>query len=184
MSNCKVELRTEAVSLCLEGSEAFVTSTLESWKDLFSSAKSQVGNGVLFADQEQGPIRAKNGGDQVLVNGDGHLQFENVYDSADGKLKIIAAVPGTNKAESTRNTALIYLFGKYLNGIETVPSEEIRQACIDQGCYDSSNFALYMKGLKSRVVMNTKPGGGYDVKLTAPGRKDARDLVKGLNQPE
>ena len=35
--------------------------------------------------------------------------------------------------------------------------------------------------LKSRIVMNVKHGGGYDVKLTAPGRKEAKELVEQLN---
>jgi hypothetical protein len=74
------------------------------------------------------------------------------------------------------------LFGHYLRGDEQIPSETIRDACADQGCFDQANFAQYLKSLKEKVAMNTKPGGGYDVKLTAPGRKAARELVELLDR--
>ena len=178
MTDCKVELRVGASTLIVEGSEMFVTSTVESWRTFFEGTQ-PLGKSIEAVAAEQG---AQSGGSADGAIGGGSQQFENVFDYADGKLKIIAPVPGNNKAELTRNTALIYLYGRLIGGVEPAPSEEIRQACMDQGCYDQANFAQYLKGLKSRVVMNTKPGGGYDVKLTAPGRKDAKELVEKLNE--
>ncbi|HYE28968.1 MAG TPA: hypothetical protein VEA61_12155 [Allosphingosinicella sp.] len=179
MTDCKVELRVAASALVVEGPEAFVTSTLESWRDFFAGAQPLAEDAAAAGGDRK---IHQSGGTSASARGGGSQQYENVFDYADGKLKIIAHVPGNNKAELTRNTALIYLYGRLLGGIESTPSDEIRQACMDQGCYDQANFAQYMKGLKSRVVMNTKPGGGYDVKLTAPGRKDAKELVERLNE--
>lgn len=108
--------------------------------------------------------------------------YENVFDFADDELKVICDVGGSNNAEKTRRTALTYLFGQSLLGETIVQSEQIRAACSDQGCYDSANFAQYLKSLKNKVVMNTKAGGGYAVKLTAPGRNEAKTLVAELNE--
>ena len=177
MTDCKVELRAGTSALIVEGSETFVTSTLEKWRTFFEGAQPA----ASVKTSATGPTAHSNGGAAGATGGGGQ-QYENVFDYADGKLKIIAHVPGSNKAELTRNTALIYLYGSLIAGIEPTPSEELRQACVDQGCYDQANFAQYLKGLKSRIVMNTKPGGGYDVKLTAPGRKDAKELVEKLNE--
>jgi hypothetical protein len=180
MTGCKVELRVGGSSLIAEGPEAFVTSTLESWRSFFQDVQPSPGN--AGGQRGQGKTLEQPAGAEVTPNGGDGQKYENVFDYADGKLKIICHVPGNNKAELTRNTALLYLYGKLVGGVEPTPSEEIRQACVDQGCYDPANFAQYLKGLKSRVVMNTKPGGGYDVKLTAPGRKDAKELVEKLNE--
>jgi hypothetical protein len=180
MADCKVELHVGTTSIAVEGPEAFVTSTVESWRPLFAGSASDNRPVLVRGSDAEGGVHLRTIPDKVI----GYQKFENVYDSADGRLKIICNVPGTNKAEKTRNTALIYLYGRFLGGVEAVQSEEIRQACLDQGCYDPANFAQYLKSLKSRVVMNTKPGGGYDVKLTAPGRKDAKELVERLDEAD
>ena len=173
MDSCKVNLQIGVNHLIVEGPEAFVATILESWGPKLTANVSA---------QPLGPgPSAQSSPDSPSLKHGSLSQYENVFDSADGKMKIICHVPGSNNAATTRNAALIYLYGKLLEGVESVPSEEIRQTCVDQGCYDSTNFAQYLKGLKSSIVMNTKPGGGYDVKLTAPGRKAAKELVESLN---
>lgn len=177
MEVVKVALQSGSVSLTAEGREEFVKEVLGMWKEL-SSIPSKLTASQLATEQKV---------DQQKANGypsdsDSKIsQYENVYDKVDGKLKIIGHMPGTNKSDKTRSTALVVLFGYYLDGVEQIPSEIIREACTDQGCFDSGNFAKHLKGLAEKVVMNTKAGGGYDVKLTAPGRKAAKELVEELN---
>jgi hypothetical protein len=171
----RVEIVIGRARLLVEGQESFVAATLNEWGPKIASAKAPSASDTDEVSNAPPSDSWQNHKQKGLS------QYENVFDSADGKMKIIAHVPGGNKAVITRNTALIYLFGRLLEGVESVPSEEVRQACVDQGCYDPTNFAQYLKGLKSAVVMNTKPGGGYDVRLTAPGRKAARELVESLN---
>ena len=174
MDNFKVDVRVAERGLTVEGTADFVNATLESWKDFLIDVK----NVNSSVSSEASAKYAAPEPSKQAVNG--HTQFDNVFDSADDKLKIIATIPGKNKAELTRNTALVLLYGKLLDGSESIPSELIREACSYQGCYDSNNFAQYVKALKNRVVMNTKQGGGYDIKLTAPGRKEALELVEKL----
>lgn len=176
MDMTKISLQVGVVSLSAEGSEAFVREMLAVWNDLVQT--SPANTKPTATATPQGDQVGKDTGTASVT---GIVKFGNVFDSVDGRLKIIADIPGKSNAEKTRNIALLLLYGHLLLGTEQVASEAIRQACVDQGCYDSTNFASYLKGLKSRVVMNTKSGGGYDVKLTAPGRKDAKELVEALN---
>lgn len=171
MTNVKLSMQFGASQFSAEGSEHFVATMLDRWTQI---AKEKVIPSVEDANGDVG----KSGSSS---NAKGMHTYENVYDEVDGNLKIIANIPGSNKADKTRGTALTLLFGNLLNGEGTTSADAIRDACVDQGCYDGSNFASHLKGLKEKVAMNTKAGGGYDVKLTAPGRKAAKELVGQLN---
>jgi hypothetical protein len=171
----RISIQLGTRSLSAEGSEAFVREAIALWDRLGLAADPALGPGDNTLPAAQ--VTTSSGGAALQ----GGLEFENVFDQVDGRLKLIADIPGTSKAEKTRNVALAVLFGHYLRGDEQVPSEIIRDACSDQGCFDQANFAQSLKGLKEKVAMNTKAGGGYDVKLTAPGRRAARDLVTTLN---
>lgn len=172
MADVKLSMQFGASQFSAEGSEQFVTTMLEKWTQLAKEnaiPSTSIGD-VASTDQKSTP---KGGGSAH--------EYENVYDEVEGNLKIIANIPGSNKADKTRGTALTLLYGHLLNGGHTTSADAIRDACVDQGCFDSSNFASHLKGLKEKVAMNTKAGGGYDVKLTAPGRKAAKEFVEQLN---
>lgn len=183
MEPSKIAIQQGPLSLSAEGSEDFVRDALDFWKEfLAGSGQSPEIIEPQPVHNAEAPRTSQEAHSPAAPARNGSVNaYENVYDTVDDKLKIIAHVPGSNKAEQSRNVALVLLYGYLLRGEEQTPSEAIRQACVDQGCFDSPNFAQHLKGLKSRVVMNTKPGGGYDVKLTAPGRRDAKDLVESLN---
>lgn len=172
----KIAIQLGARSLSAEGSEAFVREAIALWDRLEAAP----------ADLPGPAAREFSTGDMASARSArpkaGTSEFENVFDEVDGRLKLIAHIPGNSKADKTRNVALAILFGHYLRGEEQVPSEVIRDTCADQGCFDQANFAQSLRGLKEKVAMNTKAGGGYDVKLTAPGRKAAKELVETLNQ--
>ena len=172
MTNLKLTMQIGASQFAAEGPEAFIVSMFEKWKELNSQTP--------YTRVHEIGKDAKNGQASVGVN-ELSGKYENVFDEVDGALKIIANMPGANKATKTRSTALALLFGHLLRGESTTSAETIREACVDQGCYDSSNFARQLIGCKEKVVRNTKAGGGYDVKLTAPGRKAAQELVEQLN---
>lgn len=175
MSQAKIAMQNGPFSMSAEGSEAFVREVLEKWESLAlkpqaaSDPATPANSGIM----DPAPPKATGG---VSID-----SFENVFDRVDGKLKIIAQMPGSSKADKARATALVCLFGHYLEGSEQIPSEIIRDACTDQGCFDSTNFSKHLKSLDEKVVMNTKSGGSYDVKLTAPGRKAAKELVEEIN---
>jgi hypothetical protein len=174
VDQAKISIQHGGTALTAEGSEAFVKGAMELWDKLIAvPVTPPLVVTSLAQPNATGPAAAE-------TQADGFSQYGNVFDVADDKIKIIAHITGKSKAEQTRKVALLILFANYLKGAELVPSEMIRNACVDQGCYDSTNFAGYLKGLKSSVVMNTKSGGQYDIKLTAPGRKAARELADAL----
>jgi hypothetical protein len=178
VETAKISIQLGSASLSAEGSETFVREALGFWDRLSASAPTSVGPALGSGAQSQSGREAGH----IAASPDATAEFENVFDQVDGKLKLIAHVPGTSKADRTRNVALAVLYGHYLRGDEQIPSEIIRDACGDQGCFDQANFAQSLKSLKEKVAMNTKPGGGYDVKLTSPGRRAARELVEGMNR--
>lgn len=173
MPDAKIAMQFGSSQFSAEGNEEFVQKILTQWVSLFE--KNPQPPTSVYNGHEGPPTGAKGNTENPT------LRFQNVYDELEGSLKIIANMPGENKASKTRNTALVLMYGRYLLGDQTTSAESIRDACIDQGCYDGSNFASHLKALKEKVAMNTKPGGGYDVKLTAPGRKAAHDFVENLN---
>lgn len=77
------------------------------------------------------------------------------------------------------NAALLYLFGKYLVGVDGVPSGEIRDVCKHYGFLDASNFMGYMKEAK-RMLLIEGAARAYTIKLTGPGRAQAKLLAKQI----
>lgn len=173
MPDVKLAMQFGTTQFSAEGSEVFVNTALERWVQL---AKESVVPATQPGPSKESAKQASTGS-----SANPNAQYENVYDEVEGKLKIIAQMPGSNKAAKTRSTALVLLYGNYLCSQHTTSADDIRDACLDQGCYDSSNFASNIRALKEKVAMNTKAGGGYDVKLTAPGRKAAQELVEKTN---
>lgn len=173
MSVSKIMMQFGTAQFSAEGTDTFINNMYEKWAEMLKGPAATLATPTSPASNEF--ISGTTGAGQNLG------AYENVFDEIDGKIKIIAHLPGSNKAEKTRGTALVALFGNHMKGQLTTNADEIREHCQDQGCYDSSNFASHLKGLKDKIAMNTKSGGGYDIKLTAPGRKAAQSLVEKLN---
>ena len=176
----KISLQRGSAIISAEGSEAFVRDSITLWEKVVAGGEPQPTNDASI--ELEPPKREESR--RAPQSQTGISQYDHVFDTVNDRLKLIADIPGKSKAEQTRNVTLLLLYGNYLQGLDHVQSEQIRAACVDQGCYDNTNFAGYLKGLKSSVVMNTKTGGQYDIKLTAPGRKAAKDLADQLQGVE
>ena len=174
MSVSKVTMQFGAAQLSAEGTDQFINNMLDKWTGMLSGSEAAALAKPVVTGSPDGGIASSNPSNSLAA-------YENVYDELDGKIKVIAHMPGNNKADKTRSTALVVMFGNHMKGQSTTSADEIREHCQDQGCLDSSNFASHLKGLKDKIAMNTKTGGGYDVKLTAPGRKAAQALVEKIN---
>lgn len=168
----KVHLEIKGAVVSAEGDQAFVEVTIERWKHLLEWEMECTGP---VATQPRELANVPNPG------ADPSWQYDSVFAMHNDRIKIIATIPGSSKAEQTRNVALLLLYGEHLRGADEVTAESIKDACVDQGCYDNKNFASHLKSLKPKVVMDPKPGGDYTVKLTAPGRKSVKEMVERLN---
>lgn len=96
-------------------------------------------------------------------------------DADDGTISILKKVPGDNKAEKTKNIALIVLYirkGK-------VPGKEIIPICEKHACYDSSNFSAIFKNEKTNIVRKGS-GQSWTIELTQPGETAALTLLEEM----
>lgn len=107
--------------------------------------------------------------------------YPNVFSVIDDELRIIADIPSKSDKSGTEKTVILYVYGKeelMNSGKATV--DEIKSACIEQGCYNSNNHSRYVK---SADVVTSGSGKSQFVKLTHPGRTAAEKLAKELNSP-
>lgn len=109
----------------------------------------------------------------------GKNQFPNVFAASNGVIRVIASVPGTSQKEKTVNLTYLYaLATEILTDEKRVSLDEIRQACKRHNCYNSSNFASYVKTAK---VIPHGSASSMEIELTHPGRKKARELAEEMN---
>ena len=172
----KIHLEHAGNVVAAEGEVEFVKDFIDEWKHLLQATSEASKPKSTQEDPPSKHVAASPKGGQSPDEA-----YENVFALHNEKLKVIADLPSSSKAEATRVASQALLFGEYLRGNESVSAESIKAVCLDHGCYDSKNFASHLKSLKSKVVMDPKPGGDYSVKLTAPGRKAAQELVRQLN---
>lgn len=102
--------------------------------------------------------------------------YPSVFSEINGKLKIVAEIPGASKKLQMTNAALLYCYGAALMGDEQVTSKVIREICEEHGCIDSPNFAKIFDD-KTVFLSDGVKGGTKQVKLTFQGRKKAKELL-------
>ena len=82
-------------------------------------------------------------------------------------------VPGKSKAEQTRNVGLLVAMKSYLTtGHWEADMKEVRARCVDQNCYDKTNFRRYLG--------SAKPGHfkvGDDTAMLTPGGVKAAEAL-------
>lgn len=158
----------------IEGPESFVSSQLEAFGDIFRKALSEPMN-TLPPPSYQSEGLGKEG-DDISKS----LEYSNVFEIHEGKVKVVSDIPGTSKKEKTKNATFICLFGKLQENVEIVPFDEIREICEDHGFYDKNNFSRYLKSDKQNFVISGPPKNQV-IKLSAPGKKKAEALVSQLS---
>lgn len=104
-------------------------------------------------------------------------EVENVFHFEEGKVNIIADLPGKVKRE---NTTIIYVLlglGTYLfTGERKFSDSDARDACSKHNAYDSNNHAGTMAALRSELTGDKKTGWT----ITMPGLKRGATFVKEL----
>lgn len=173
----KIHLEHAGNVVAAEGEAEFVKDFINEWKHLLGATS----EASIPKHSQENPPSSKHVSTNIKGGQSPDEAYENVFALHNDKLKVIADLPSSSKAETTRVASQALLYGEYLRGNESVSAESIKAVCLDHGCYDPKNFASHLKSLKSRIVMDPKPGGDYSVKLTAPGRKAAQELVSQLN---
>ena len=127
------------------GSESFVSAQLQAFEDIFRKALSE----PIKVDVAM-PAQAGEAKDTTSPQ-DG--DYSSVLTVHEGKVKVLKDIPGANNKEKTINAALLCLFGKLREGLDTVPYDDIREICKDHSCLDPNNFSRYLKSEKSAFVI-------------------------------
>lgn len=156
----------------IEGSEPFVSDQLTRLKAVITQV---VTAGAKWHPQgEQHKINQSNSSN---VSSQGPVPFPNVFSHANGKLRILKELPGTNMANKTVNAALLIAHANSLMGAEQTTLDTIRSVCKEQACHDSNNFSATLKREKELFVHS----GSLHITLSEAGRERAASLLDRLN---
>lgn len=97
------------------------------------------------------------------------------YIDENGEVNILKKVPGKNKASKSRNIALILLYAKN----DIVNSSEIKKHCLNESCYDQSNFSAMFKK-KDNSFIRKGNGRNWSLQITKPGKAEAESLLEDM----
>lgn len=171
----------------LEGSEEFVSQHFESLTDLIRIISRHV---VIEQRSEQNaqtitppPIQptepnvtAPTAQAPAITSTTGIQQYPAFFSEINGKLKIVADLPGSNNKAKMTNAAILFCYGSKLLGDEQVSHKDIRTVCEEHGALDSANFSKIFND-KTVFILDGVKGGNKDVKLTFQGEKKAKELL-------
>jgi hypothetical protein len=171
MAEARIRFSVKDGTFEIEGPESFVSAQLVAFGDIFRKALSE-------------PIKPSAAMSHQAAEAQGVVSsqtddYSSVLAIHEGKVKVLTNIPGAKNKEKTINAALLCLFGRLKEGVDTIPFDDIREICKDHNCYDSPNFSKYLKSDKQAFVISGSRGKQM-VKLSSPGRKRAEALVRQL----
>lgn len=151
----------------LQGTEDFINTNMQK---LLETIQSNSSNNVNKSE-----IATNVKEDNELNYSDNTLEkYKRViaYDNVNDKLHIMGKVPGNNKADKTKNIALITIWAKN----REITGNEIIEECKKQTCYDPKNFSAIFKRDSINFIKNGK-GQSWTLKLTVNGEEEAIKIL-------
>lgn len=105
-------------------------------------------------------------------------ELEQVFQIEPGSATVLnVQLPGVNKRTNSHYTYMLAAVASLIaTGEPQVDDKSARALCGTLGCYDSPNHATTMANIGN--LMNGSKSVGY--KLTAPGQREAANLVKKI----
>lgn len=169
----------------LEGSEEFVSKHFESLTDLIRIISRHA---VVEQKNEVKPIPSQSVQAEIGTSEQTQAQhnitggisdFPEFFSEINGKLKIVADLPGSNGKAKMTNAAILFCYGSKLLGDEQVATKDIRTVIEEHGCLDGTNFSKIFVD-KTIFISDGVKGGNKDVKLTFQGEKKAKELLSSV----
>lgn len=175
----KVNISIGDSVLEFSGSEAFVQKQIDEFKELIYGNLKPV-----KAKKQKGKLtREKTDKVDDSTQDNDANPYPNVFEY-DGDTINIIKVPGNNKADKTKSLALIYLWATEKFNKNPTPTKEIRIQCETHGCLDANNFSAILGRIDTAHVIIKGKAKATTIKLTAPGRKKAKELIESLNKED
>ncbi len=107
--------------------------------------------------------------------------YDDIFEIHDDKTHIVKDIPGGSFKEKIVCVSLLLSLGESLRGNDTTPIDDIRSECHRHGCMDNKNFATYVKSYNT-LMIDSGAGKSATLKLTMPGSKTAKDLVRRIRE--
>lgn len=175
----------------ISGSEEFVTTQLETFKELIQTSYQAIleNKSIISQNPESTEIIRKETVPALEIQPytdfedvtNKSLDYSNVLVILQDKIQIIADLPGDSKAKQMINCILLFLWAKLQKGEEVLTFTEVREFCQYYGVLDSANFAMYMDKNK-KYFMLSGDMRNKTIRLIHPGIKEAERLITELNK--
>lgn len=194
LSTAKIQINLKDGAVSLEGSEEFVKTQIEWLKELVMETRIQ---DVIIERVESDnstheigtttkhQVEEKNSADRYkVVFGVAKETVDLVIHTEEsGKFSIISNKIKGTVTEKQVIYSLLYLLAKEFYGVNEASFEELRELCKNHGCLDSSNFSSNYNSRKELFIVEGKRrSSNKNIKLTAPGRNKAKELIASLAQ--
>lgn len=107
-------------------------------------------------------------------------QLEHVFDIDGTSVNVLSGtIPGRSPKGQTISAYILKGVAQLLaTGEPTFDDKSARKLCVDLGCYNSANHAVYMNSMGNTITGSKDKGW----KLTAPGLKKGADLIKEMTK--
>jgi hypothetical protein len=174
----KVNISLGDCTLEFSGSEGFVQKQIDEFKELIHGKLKLAKDGTI---KNKPPVEQKDKVDGTTQDSSFDAYPNVIHYDDNEKTVNILNVCGNNNVEKTKNLAFIYLWANEKFDKNPAPTKEIQSQCLTHGCFDATNFSTILKKIDKKHVILTGKGKSQTIKLTAPGRKYAEELIKSLN---
>lgn len=151
-------------SFSVSGSEEFVNRYVEYFSKLFacSTLENEINDEKTYHD---------------VLNSENKFVQAGIYSiDEDGAVNIHIKVPGKDKAEKTRNIALIVLYAKN----DKILGSELKSLCEKQACFDNSNFAKTFEKDITNFIKKKVSAKQWTIDLTVNGMNAAEKLLNDM----
>ena len=164
----------------ISGSEKFVSTQIENFKELITKSVNQPKivqpKATAIPEMEIEPASPPSS-----IQSNTNLD-DSIYVEDEDLIRIICDIPGKTNAEKTLDVALLYANARKIQGQENTIVEEIKTVCSNHACLDKKNFSTHIKKGDPKLYIDKGSGGARSIKLNRPGIKKAEEIIELIKQ--
>lgn len=185
LTKAKIDIKNGLIEL--EGSEEFVSESIKLYSELLSNNKyehkqeSQISNCPTTIAEPIDEEMSENEDRFIEHFGVTENEINNIIHIESDYFKIITNKIKGSTSERQIAYCLLYCLTKEFYGQQKADNTELRALCEEFACLDSGNFTAHIKRKKNWfIIEGTKNSKNSTIKLTVPGKEEARKIIKNL----